>query len=156
MTGSLRGVCSHSAGHHRQRRLLLYCHAGEISLAKGDVNPAELREIVADIEADGHRAAEVIRAIRNMVRKVDGKRAMVDVNAVIHDAVRLALPDAQARRCELSTNLQTELPTVLGDAVQLQQVLLNLVINAFDAMQASPREQHRVEIVSRRIETHTV
>jgi PAS domain S-box-containing protein len=130
--------------------------AGGMFLAKDDVNLAELREILADIEADGHRAGEVIRGIRDMVRKVDPKRVMIDVNAVILDAVRLALPDAHARPCEVSTDLQPGLPPVLGDAVQLQQVLLNLVINAFDAMQASPREQRRVEIVSRRIETDTV
>jgi PAS domain S-box-containing protein len=132
--------------------------AAQRFLARDDVNLQELREILADIAADGRRASDVIRGIKDMVRKVESKRAVVDVNAVIVNVVRLARPDAYARRCELTTDLEPALPSVLGDPVQLQQVLLNLVINAFDAMRTSspPRDQCRAEISSRRIDAATV
>jgi PAS domain S-box-containing protein len=130
--------------------------AAQRFLANEDVNLDELREILTDIASDGRRASGVIRGIRDMVQKVESKRVIVDVNAVIADAVRLARPDAYARGCELSTDLEPALPPVLADPVQLQQVLLNLVINAFDAMGKLPREQCRVEIASRRVDGGTV
>lgn len=125
-------------------------------LAHDDADIHEVREILSDIAADGHRASDVIRGIKAMVRKAEAKRTVVDVNAVIGDVVRLARPDAYARGCELTTDLAPELPPVLADPVQLQQVLLNLVINAFDAMRTSPREPCRVEIASCRVDDETV
>ena len=75
---------------------------------------------------------------------------------MIQDVVRLVRADAHARRCELVTDLQPGLPPVLGDPVQLQQVLLNLVINALDALRTSPTDQCRVEIVSRRVGAESI
>jgi PAS domain S-box-containing protein len=130
--------------------------AAQRFLACDNVDLQELREILTDIASDGHRASGVIRGIKDMVRKVEDNRAVVDVNTLIAGVVRLANPDAHARHCELTTHLKRELPPVLADPVQLQQVLLNLVINAFDAMHASPRDQSRVEIESRRVDARTI
>ncbi|HSI32187.1 MAG: MASE1 domain-containing protein [Phycisphaerae bacterium] len=124
--------------------------AAQRFLARDEPDLAEVHAILADIAADGRRAAGIIRGIRNMACKADPKRVLVDVNAVVVDVVRLAHPDAYARHCELTTDRETDLPAVLADPVQLQQVLLNLVINALDAMRSCPAGQCRVEVASRR------
>jgi PAS domain S-box-containing protein len=130
--------------------------AAQRFIARGDMDPGELRELLADIAADGHRAGEVIRGIKSMVRKVESERATHDMNEVIADVLRLVRADALAHDCTLVTELDPSLPLVLGDAVQLQQVLLNLIVNAFDAMRRAPCDPCRVEIASRYIDTKSV
>jgi C4-dicarboxylate-specific signal transduction histidine kinase len=130
--------------------------AAQRFLARGEVNPDELRELLADIAADGLRAGDVIRGIKGMVRKVESERRAVDVNEVIANVLRLVRADALAHGCALATELESALPPILGDAVQLQQVLLNLIINAFDAMRKSPCDSCRVEIASRYVDTKSV
>jgi PAS domain S-box-containing protein len=130
--------------------------AAQRFIARDDMDPAELREMLEDIAADGHRAGEVIRGIKGMVRKVESERRALDVNEVIADVLRLVRADALAHGCTLANELDPALPPILGDAVQLQQVLLNLIINAFDAMRKTPCHTCRVEIASRRADAKTV
>jgi PAS domain S-box-containing protein len=130
--------------------------AGRRFLAREGVDLQEVGEIFDDIAADGRRAADVMRGIKDMVRKSEGRREVVAVNALVTDVVRLAAPDAYARGCLLKTDLDPMSPTVIADPVQLKQVLLNLVINAFDAMSQSPPDECRVEITSRLGEAGTV
>jgi len=124
--------------------------AAQRFLARDELKREELQEVLTDIAADGRRAGEVIRGIKGMVRKVDSARGPVDLNTVIADVLRLVRADALAHDCTLATDLEPDLPAVTGDAVQLQQVLLNLVINAFDAMKQNPGEKCRVELSTRR------
>lgn len=124
--------------------------AAERFLARGRVKMEDLGSILADIEADGRRAGEVIRGIKGMMRKGDGRREEVNLNAVIADVLRLVRADALAHNFTLTPQLDPSLPAVRADPVQLQQVLLNLVINAFDAMRRFPGEPGRIEITSRR------
>lgn len=130
--------------------------AAQRFIAHGGMDPDELRELLADIAADGRRAGEVIRGIKGMVHKVESQRRALNLNEVITDVLRLVRADAFIHGCILITELDPALPPVLGDAVQLQQVLLNLVINAFDAMRKTPRDPCRVEIQSRVIDAHAV
>lgn len=123
--------------------------AAQRFLARDEWKAAELREVLADIAADGHRAGEVIRGIKGMVRKVETKRTAVNINEVVGNVLKLARADALSLDCTLRTELAPEPPLVTGDVVQLQQVLLNLVINAFDAMRASRGELCAVEITTR-------
>ncbi|HEY5894892.1 MAG TPA: PAS domain S-box protein [Chthoniobacterales bacterium] len=125
-------------------------------LARGNMSPDEFRELLVDIVADGCRAGEVIRGIKGMVRKVESERRALNVNEVVADVLRLVRADALAHGCTLTTKLEPTLSPVLGDAVQLQQVLLNLIINAFDAMRKTPNAPCRVEIQSRMIDTHAI
>lgn len=130
--------------------------AGRRFLNHDGVDLQEVGEIFDDIAADGRRAADVIRGIKDMVRKSEGRKDVVAVNALVTDVVRLASPDAYARGCVLKSDLDPTSPTVIGDPVQLKQVLLNLVINAFDAMSHSPQNECRVEVASRLGENRTV
>ena len=98
----------------------------------------EAREAAASVVQDSNRANEVIRRIRAMVRSAPPERGPVDLNTVVREG--LALVEAELRRngIEAALALAPSLPTITGDAVQLQQVVLNVVLNAMDAMTAAP------------------
>jgi two-component system, LuxR family, sensor kinase FixL len=130
--------------------------AAQRFIARGDLNPTELSEMLADISDDGRRASEVIRGIKGMVRRAESKRDSVNLNEVIADVLRLVRADAIAHGCTVATELEPALPSVLGDAVQLQQVLLNLIINAFDVMRKTPCDPRRVEIASRLVDAESI
>jgi signal transduction histidine kinase len=102
--------------------------------AAGAPNLEEVREILRDIVADDRRATEVIRRLRALVKKGDLEFVPLDLNELIREVARLMRSDAISRGISLSLELATDLPTVPGDRVQLQQVVLNLVLNGLDAM----------------------
>ncbi len=130
--------------------------AAQRFLARGDVKPGELQELLVDIASDGHRAGEIIRSIKLVVRKVVSESRPLDPNAIVTTVLRLVRADAIAHGCTVATELESALPPVLGDAVQLQQVLLNLIVNAFDAMRKTPSGSCRVEIASRFLDARTI
>jgi two-component system sensor kinase FixL len=102
-----------------------------------DLGPAELdevREILKDIVDDSCRASEVIRRIRALVKKDELELVRLDPGSVLHDVVQLVHSDAIVRGVHLSLDIDDDLPPVRGDRIQLQQVVLNLLINAFDAV----------------------
>ena len=83
-----------------------------------------------------------------MVKKEQLERRSVDLNEVVMDALRIASADAVLRSCQLETSLEANLPAIDGDPVQLQQVLLNLLINAFDAMRDTAPSRRKVLIAT--------
>jgi two-component system CheB/CheR fusion protein len=102
----------------------------------------EVRKILADIVADDRRATEIIRGLRLLYRRGSGHMQPLDVNALVRDLLNLLRFDTAKWNVDLSTELAGELPAVNGDAVQLQQVLLNLVTNACHAMaDAEPKDR---------------
>jgi two-component system sensor kinase FixL len=102
------------------------------------------------VVADARRAGEIIRGIRRMVRKGEEARSLVNLNCIIADVVLFVRSDALERHCAIATDLDPELPMVQANPVLLQQVLLNIIINAFDAMQATPVAERRVMIRTER------
>ena len=113
-------------------------------------NSKSLFEAVVE---DGRRAGEIIRGIRGMVQKAKEVRGPVNLNDVIAGVLRFVHSDALEHQCALVTELDPELPVVEADLVQLQQVLLNFVVNAFEAMRETPVSERRVIIRSER-ESH--
>ena len=101
------------------------------------IDLTELREILADIVADDRRAGEVIRRLREFVRKGETRRDRVDVNTVVEDVLGLVRNDAMVRNVAVMTELAPDAPAVRADRIQLQQVVLNLVLNGLDAMRDS-------------------
>jgi len=95
---------------------------------------AEVRDILNDIVDDSCRASEVIRRIRAFVKKEELELVRLDINGVLRDVVQLLHSDAIVRGVHLSLDVDEHLPPVRGDKVQLQQVMLNLIVNAFDAV----------------------
>jgi PAS domain S-box-containing protein len=124
--------------------------AGQRFIDRGDVDLRELRELLGDIIADGHRAGDVIRGLQSMVKKEVRARQRLNLNNLVGTVVQMVKPDAMLRSCELNTVLEAELPSIEGDPIQLQQVLLNLVINAFDAMRDTPTSHRKVAIATQR------
>jgi PAS domain S-box-containing protein len=99
----------------------------------------EVRGALADIVADDIRAAETIRKLRALVRKGEPSREPLDVNQIIKDVVSLARSDTLIRGINVRVEPAEKLPSILGDRIQLQQVVLNLLLNAEEAIQqASP------------------
>jgi two-component system, LuxR family, sensor kinase FixL len=102
-----------------------------------------------DMVADSQRAGEVIRGIRNLVRKEASVHARLNLNSVITDTVRLVGTDILSRESVVTTELDPNLPDVNGAVVQIQQVLLNLIVNALDAIEALPPIERRIIISTR-------
>ena len=114
---------------------------GVMLLAQPAPDVREAREIFQDIVKDDARATEVIDHIRMLLRNEKPVSAIVDVNGVCRQAVHLLERAADERGVSLDGSLERHLPSVRGDAVQLQQVVLNLTLNALDAAAASERER---------------
>jgi PAS domain S-box-containing protein len=124
--------------------------AGQRFIDRGDVDLGELRDLLADIVADGRRAGDVIRGVRSMVKKGAQARQRVNLNDLVTNVVCMVNPDATLHSCEMETLLDPNLPPIEADPIQLQQVLINLVINAFDAMRNTPLDRRKVVITTER------
>jgi two-component system sensor kinase FixL len=124
--------------------------AGQRFIDRGDIDLNELRDLLGDITNDARRAGDVIRDVQSMVRKGVSARQAVNLNDLVIKVVHMVNPNAMLQSCGLGTFLDPDLPTVEGDPVQLQQVLLNLLINAFDAMHDTPVTHRKVLIVTER------
>jgi PAS domain S-box-containing protein len=103
-------------------------------LARPGADLDSVREALADIVNDGHRAADVIQRIRQVATKSDPHRSPLSMNEVIDDVVALVRTEVQKHRVALRVELSPTLPPTLGDRVQLQQVVMNLVMNGVEAM----------------------
>src|SRR5438876_1433208 len=110
--------------------------AGQRLLAAGKIGTDQFTELLGDIVADGRRAGQVIQGVRNMVRKDAARRALIQIGAIIRELIRIVHADAIEREVKVTDEVDSDAGQVWGDPVQLLQVLLNLTINAFEAMSA--------------------
>jgi two-component system sensor kinase FixL len=114
--------------------ILSNAQAAQRLLAHGDADLAEVREILNDIVSEDRRAGEVIRRLRLLLKKGEVQQHSLRINKVVQDVLKLIRSDLVNQHVTVDIELARNLPTVTGDPVQLQQVLLNLVVNACDAM----------------------
>jgi signal transduction histidine kinase len=128
--------------------ILANVDAAEMLLETDNVRLDHVREILADIRKDDLRADEVIRRLRTLLAKQEMVHKPVDVNDAGMEVVRLLEAEARRRQVDLVTELDPARPKVLGDRVHLQQVLLNLVVNAMDAMGDTHVSRRRVIVRS--------
>ena len=103
-------------------------------LAGDEPNIEEARAAAARIVQDGTRAADIINHVRMLFRKDAGTRELVDLNEIVGEMTALLRGEAEQRSVSVRTDLAPGLPTTMGDRVQLQQVMMNLMMNGIDAM----------------------
>jgi two-component system sensor kinase FixL len=139
--GELAGSLAHEL-NQPLTAILSNVQAAQRFMAADPVDVAEVREILNDIVQDDYRASEVLRRIRATVKKVDMESVPLDLATVIRDAVLLLHSDAIVRETRVALEICDDVPAVCADKVQLQQVALNLLLNAFDAMsQVAPKDR---------------
>ena len=124
-----------------------YARACERYLAMDEPDLAEVRDAVREIAAEGLRAGDIIRRLRQMVRlDAPDTRTRVDVNALVEELRSLLDSDARAHDVRLHIELGHDVPAVIGNGLHLQQVVLNLVRNAFEALLDQPAQSRQVTV----------
>ncbi len=126
--------------------ILSNAQAAQRFLAADPANIGELQAILRDIVADDSRAGEIIRRVRELVRKGDLETAPLDLETIVRDVVMLIHSDAILHKVNILLQMDPAAPIVHGDKVQLQQVILNLLLNAFQAMKDCPLIERQVTV----------
>ena len=129
--------------------ILSNADAAEMLLERPHPPLDEIRQILADIRRDDLRASDVIQHLRALLRKHELEIQPLDFNELITEVLRLAAADGQRRRVHFVREFAADLPLVPGDRVHLQQVMLNLMLNAMDAMADTPIQRRRVTLRTR-------
>ena len=111
-----------------------YAQGGIHRLRAGEMNRDELLEALEHIAAQGHQSGEIIRRLRSFLRRGNPQRKYTDVNRVVREAVELADLEARQKEVTLRLDLSDDLPPVLADMIQIEQVVLNLLHNAIEAI----------------------
>lgn len=119
-------------------------------LEDGDIDKQELVDIHRKIARQAQRAGEIIRRVHDFVRRSEPKREPLDLNAVILEALALIDPDVRKRGMRVISELAAGLPPVCADPLMIEQVIVNLLRNAMDAMADTPRPQRRITIATTR------
>jgi PAS domain S-box-containing protein len=119
-------------------------------LAGASPNLDEVRDGLHAIARDGRRAADVIARIRTLARRTATEKEPLDMNEVIGDVIAVAAGEARSTRARVRTDLAGNLPRVIGDRVQLQQVVLNLLLNGLEAMHGVGRRPRELVIRTQR------
>jgi len=146
---STMGELAASLAHELNQPLtaiLSNAQAAQRFLAANPTDLEEVREILKDIVQDNSRAGEVIHRMRALVKKGELDIMPLDLAALIRDVVLLVRSDATLHNIHVSLEVDTHLPPVRGDKVQLQQVTLNLLLNAFDAMHDCPPDKREIHV----------
>jgi len=146
---STMGELAASLAHELNQPLtaiLSNAQAAQRFLAVKPPDLEELHEILKDIVQDDSRAGEVIRRMRTLVKREELEFAPLDLGNVVSDVVLLTHSDATLHDIRVVLEIDSGLPPVQGDKVQLQQVLLNLLLNAFDAVKNSPADERSVAV----------
>lgn len=125
-----------------------YSQAAKHLLEREDVEPDELRTACGGIAEQVERAAQVVENIRNFIRKREVTKGSLDLNSMIRDALSLVTVDARDAGIAVETEFSRGLPRIEGNAVQLQQVLLNLTRNAVDAIREQRSRRARKIVVA--------
>jgi signal transduction histidine kinase len=146
---SMVGALSASIAHEINQPLSaihMNASVGEELVKDGKASMAELKEILADIRRDDERASLVIKRLRQLLQKRPLEMTPIDINETLNEILPMLLITARHRKMSIRTDLGANLPPVRGDRVQVQQVVLNLVMNAIEASVDSAPERRVLTI----------
>jgi PAS domain S-box-containing protein len=129
--------------------ILRNAEAAELFLQHSSPDLDEVRAILTDIRLDDERAGHVIDRMRNLLTRRTLATQRLDVGSLVRDVAALVRVDAATRHVKLDVHVEDDLPPVLGDRVQLQQVLLNLILNGMDALNGARAENRYVRVTAR-------
>jgi PAS domain S-box-containing protein len=146
--GELSGAIAHEV-NQPLTAILSNAQAALYLLAQDKPNLAEIRDALQDIVQEDNRAGEVVHRLRSLLKKGETKAEPVELNELVNQTIALLRSEMIGRRIVVETDLAGDLPALSGDPVQLQQVLLNLVMNAMDAMASTPVARRQVTISTR-------
>jgi len=150
MMGQLASALAHEI-NQPLGAILRNAEAAELFIRHESPDLNEIRAILADIRKDDQRASAVINRMRALLKGHSLDTRPIEVGELIGEVAALARVDAAARHVKLETNVSLELPSVNGDRVHLQQVLLNLILNGMDALNGTTQNDRRV-IVSAQLD----
>jgi PAS domain S-box-containing protein len=148
---SLLGEMTASLAHELDQPLaaiLSNATAAMQYLEQGKLAPEQLQEILTDVVGDGRRAHDIMHNVRSAIKKGSAIRGRINLNDVVKAVTHMVHLDAAAHFCKVEMSLARNLPAIEGDPSQIQQVLINLVRNAFDAMRDTPPSGRKVEIAT--------
>jgi signal transduction histidine kinase len=117
-------------------------------LSRGEPDLAEIGAALEDIVQDANRASAVIARVRSFLQRKPTEHLPVDLNGVVDTVRKFLGPELARRRAKLEVQLGTGLPSVLGDAIQLQQVVVNLLMNGLDAMESVDPKQRVLRVTT--------
>jgi C4-dicarboxylate-specific signal transduction histidine kinase len=145
--GELSGALAHELSQPLSA-ILINAHAARRLLSREPMDVEELRATLDDIIANDKRAGSVIERLRVLLKKGDVFFETVDLNDIVKEVLDLTHSDFLARRISVTTSLMYPMPPVYGDRVQLQQVLLNLVLNACESMSTTEVAERRLTVTT--------
>ncbi len=143
--GELAGSLAHEL-NQPLTAILSNAQAAQRFLSTEPADLKEVREILGDIIEEDRRAGEIIVRMRSMLRKGQAEMLPVDLNLIIGEVLGMLRSELVVRKVTAKTELARELPLVVGDRIQLQQVLLNLIVNACEAMATNSQHTHRLTL----------
>ena len=155
MRFSTAGELTASIAHEINQPLgsiLINAETAQSILTSPSPDIAELNEIVGDIVRDDRRASEVIRRMKSLLKKAPFELKNLDLNDVARETVEFLSSLAVARKVELTSVITPDALPILGDRIQLQQVILNLVVNGIDARKDNSSENRIISIRTSRVE----
>jgi signal transduction histidine kinase len=141
------GELSASLAHELNQPLgsiLTNAETAELIANSPSPDMAEIKEIMADIKRDDQRAAEIIRRLRNILKKAPSETRDLDLNEVVREVFDFLAVQAGARGVALSNVPAQQMLQVHGDRIQIQQVILNLILNGMEAMADAPAGQRKI------------
>jgi signal transduction histidine kinase len=143
--GQLTASLAHEL-HQPLSAILRNAEAAGMLIDSG-ASPQELREIINDIRSSDKRAAQIIQRMRSLLQKHELGEEAVDLNDVVRETMEVVAPDARARGVRVQVSLDKPSSVIVaGDRIHLQQILLNLVLNGFDAMAETPEDDRRLVV----------